>query len=125
MVTVIAVASASKFGKPEIGERLLSSLLVTRLRAQGFLVSDWWHRRDEALRRLADWQRAGKLRIKRDILEGDRKHACGLPAAAQRRELWQAACEGFVRPRSEKRLGRSKRVFAAAAISAAARSNQK
>jgi NADPH-dependent curcumin reductase len=70
MVTLIAVASASKFGKPEIGERLLSSLLVTRLRAHGFLVSDWWHRRDEALRRLADWQRAGKLRIKQDILEG-------------------------------------------------------
>jgi len=64
------IALAGQFGKPEIGERLLSSLLVTRSSAHGFLVSDWGHRRDEAIRRLADWQSAGKLTIREDILEG-------------------------------------------------------
>jgi NADPH-dependent curcumin reductase CurA len=64
------IASASKFGKADIGERLISDLLVTRSSVHGFLVSDWWHRRDEALRRLAEWQRAGKLTIREDILEG-------------------------------------------------------
>jgi len=71
------IASAAQFGKPEIGERLLSSLLVTRSSAHGFLVSDWWHRRDEALRRLADWQRGGKLKTKEDVLEGSES----MPAA--------------------------------------------
>ena len=33
-------------------------------------VSDWRHRRDEALRRLAEWQRAGKIRFKEDVLDG-------------------------------------------------------
>jgi NADPH-dependent curcumin reductase CurA len=64
------IATAAQFGKPEIGERLMSSLLVTKSSAHGFLVSDWWHRRDEALRRLADWHRTGKLRTRQDVVEG-------------------------------------------------------
>ena len=35
-----------------------------------FWCFDWWHRRDEALRRLAEWQLAGKIRFKEDVLEG-------------------------------------------------------
>jgi NADPH-dependent curcumin reductase CurA len=33
-------------------------------------VFDWWHRRDEALRRLVQWNRAGHLRYKEDVLDG-------------------------------------------------------
>jgi NADPH-dependent curcumin reductase CurA len=64
------VALASQFGKPDIGERFMGQLLVTRASMHGFIVFDWWHRREEALRRLAQWSRAGQLRFKHDVLDG-------------------------------------------------------
>ena len=64
------IALAGQFGKPDIGERLLSDLLVTRSSAHGFLVMDWWHRRDEALRRLAGWHREGRIKARQDVMEG-------------------------------------------------------
>lgn len=64
------VSLAGQFGKPDIGERFMGNLIVTRASIHGFLVFDWWHRRDEALRRLAAWQKEGKLRCKEDVLEG-------------------------------------------------------
>jgi hypothetical protein len=64
------IALASQFGKPDIGERFMGQLIVSRASIHGFLVFDWWHRRDEALRRLAAWQREGKLHFKEDVLEG-------------------------------------------------------
>jgi NADPH-dependent curcumin reductase CurA len=35
-----------------------------------FLVFDWWHRRTEALARLASWQREGRLRYREDVIDG-------------------------------------------------------
>jgi NADPH-dependent curcumin reductase CurA len=64
------VALAGQFGKPDIGERFIGHLIVTRASIHGFLVFDWWHRRDEALQRLSNWQRAGQLRFKEDVLDG-------------------------------------------------------
>jgi NADPH-dependent curcumin reductase CurA len=64
------IALAAQFGKPDIGERFMGQLIVSRASIHGFLVLDWWHRRDEALRRLAEWQLAGKIRFKEDVLEG-------------------------------------------------------
>jgi hypothetical protein len=64
------VALASQFGKPDIGERFMGHLIVTRASIHGFLVFDWWHRRNEALKHLAAWQQAGKLRFKEDVLDG-------------------------------------------------------
>jgi len=64
------VALAGQFGKPDIGERFMGQLIVTRASVHGFLVFDWWHRRDEALRRLAAWHRDGKIRFKEDVLDG-------------------------------------------------------
>src|SRR5260370_6297418 len=64
------VALAGQFGKPDIGERFMGHLIVSRPSIHGFLVLDWWHRRDEALRRLAGWQRAGQIRFKQDVLDG-------------------------------------------------------
>lgn len=64
------VSLAGQFGKPDIGERFMGHLIVNRASIHKFLVFDWWHRRDEALRRLAAWHKAGKIRFKEDVLEG-------------------------------------------------------
>ena len=64
------ISLAGQFGKPDIGERFMGNLIVTRASVHGFLVFDWWHRRDEALRRLAAWYREGKIKFKEDVLEG-------------------------------------------------------
>jgi NADPH-dependent curcumin reductase CurA len=64
------VALASQFGKPDIGERFMGQLIVTRASMHGFLVFDWWHRREEALRRLAEWHDAGQMQFKHDVLDG-------------------------------------------------------
>lgn len=64
------VAMAGQLGRPDIGERFMGQLIATRAIVQGFLVFDWWHRRDEALERLAAWQRDGRIRFREDVLEG-------------------------------------------------------
>jgi NADPH-dependent curcumin reductase CurA len=64
------VALAGQFGKPDIGEQFMGQLIVTRASIHGFLAFDWWHRREEALQRLSEWQRAGKIRFKEDVLDG-------------------------------------------------------
>jgi len=64
------VALAGQFGKPDIGERFMGQLIVTRASVHGFLAFDWWHSRAEALKRLAAWQSAGKIRFKEDVLNG-------------------------------------------------------
>jgi hypothetical protein len=64
------VALAGQFGKPDIGERFMGQLIVTRASIHGFLAFDWWHRREEALQRLSEWQRARKIRFKEDVLDG-------------------------------------------------------
>jgi NADPH-dependent curcumin reductase CurA len=64
------IALAGQFGKPDIGERFMDQLIVTRASVHGFLVFDWWPRRDEALKRLSTWQRGKKIRFKEDVLSG-------------------------------------------------------
>jgi NADPH-dependent curcumin reductase CurA len=64
------IALAAQFGKPDIGERFMGQLIVSRAGVHGFLVLDWWHRRDEALNRLAEWQLAEKIPFKEDLLDG-------------------------------------------------------
>ena len=48
----------------------MGHLIVSRASIHGFLVFDWWHRRNEALQRLSSWQRTGQIRFKEDVLEG-------------------------------------------------------
>jgi NADPH-dependent curcumin reductase CurA len=45
-------------------------LIVFRARMQGFLVSDYAHRFDEAARRLARWVAEGKLQWREDVTDG-------------------------------------------------------
>jgi NADPH-dependent curcumin reductase CurA len=47
----------------------MGQLIVSRASIHGFLAFDWWHRRDEALRHLAEWNRAGQIRFKEDVLD--------------------------------------------------------
>ena len=64
------IALANDFEQEDIGLRASSRLVVTRAMIQGLVVFDWWHRRDEAMARLAAWHRDGKLQTKEDVLEG-------------------------------------------------------
>ena len=45
-------------------------LIVFRARMQGFLVTDYAHRFDEAARRLARWVAEGKIRWREDVTDG-------------------------------------------------------
>jgi NADPH-dependent curcumin reductase CurA len=45
-------------------------LIVFRARMQGFLVSDYSHRFDEAAARLMRWLTEGKIRWREDVTEG-------------------------------------------------------
>lgn len=64
------IALADKAGQPDIGERFMGHLIVTRASIHGFLVFDWWHRRDEALTRLAALAREGGIATREDVLDG-------------------------------------------------------
>ena len=44
--------------------------VVKRLRMRGFIVSDFFGRRDEALAQLRAWVEAGQLKVIEDIVEG-------------------------------------------------------
>jgi NADPH-dependent curcumin reductase CurA len=64
------IALANSVDQEDIGLRASSRLIVTRATIQGLVVFDWWHRREEALARLATWHRSGVLQTKEDILDG-------------------------------------------------------
>ena len=64
------VSLADRFGQPNIGPRFMREILVSRARIQGFLVSDYQHRFQEARTRLASWHRSGNLKFQYDIADG-------------------------------------------------------
>jgi len=37
------IALAAQFSKPDIGERFMGQLIMSRASVHGFLVFDWWH----------------------------------------------------------------------------------
>ncbi|MCC6586411.1 MAG: NADP-dependent oxidoreductase [Bryobacterales bacterium] len=77
-ITDAAIAEMNQFGrisicgqisgynadKPETGPRLLFHFVVRRLRAQGFLVFDFFDRYPEGLRQMAAWLSEGKLKYR-------------------------------------------------------------
>jgi hypothetical protein len=69
-VVICGTASVASWDPPPTGPRVERHLLVKRARIQGFVVFDHQHRYEEAVSRLADWVRAGKLRYREDILDG-------------------------------------------------------
>jgi NADPH-dependent curcumin reductase CurA len=64
------IALANDFEQEDLGLRASSRLIVTRALVQGFIAFDWWHRRAEAMTRLAAWNRDGKLQTREDVLIG-------------------------------------------------------
>jgi len=64
------VSLADKFDQPDIGERFLRNILVSRARIQGFLVGDYQHHYQKAWARLANWYQQGQLKCEYDIVEG-------------------------------------------------------
>lgn len=64
------VALADRFGKPDMGPRFTGNFIVTRATMHGLLVFDFWHRREEALKRLAQLAAEGKLKFREDIAHG-------------------------------------------------------
>jgi NADPH-dependent curcumin reductase len=69
-VVVCGTASVSSWDPWPQGPRLERHILVKRARVSGLLIFDYAHRYEEAIARLADWVRAGKLRYREDISDG-------------------------------------------------------
>jgi NADPH-dependent curcumin reductase CurA len=64
------IAVVDKGADQDIGLRASARLIVTRARVQGLVVFDWWHLREAALARLAQWHREGHLAFREDVLDG-------------------------------------------------------
>src|SRR4029453_17133051 len=69
-VVICGTASISNWNPWPNGPRTERHLLVKRARMQGFVIFDYAPRFDEAVVRLAQWIRDGRLRYAEDILEG-------------------------------------------------------
>ena len=69
-VAVCGLISQYNLEKPELAPRNERFVLVNRVRIQGFIVSDFYARRDEALRQLAEWLRQGRLKYREDVVDG-------------------------------------------------------
>jgi NADPH-dependent curcumin reductase CurA len=69
-VVICGTASVASWDPPPLGPRVERHLLVKRARMAGFLVFDYQHRHDEAIRRLATWVREGRLRYREDVSDG-------------------------------------------------------
>jgi len=64
------IALSGSLDMPDMGERFLRQILVARATVQGFLVFDWWDKREEALDALAGWHKDGQLTIREDVVVG-------------------------------------------------------
>jgi len=69
-VVICGQISQYNLERPELAPRNLGLLIVYRARIEGFLVSDYAHRFDEAAARLARWVAAGEIRYREDVTEG-------------------------------------------------------
>jgi NADPH:quinone reductase len=68
-IAVCGQMSQYNLERPEPGPGFVFTI-VFRARVQGFLVSDYAHRYDEAATRLARWVAEGKIRWREDVTEG-------------------------------------------------------
>jgi len=56
--------------KPELGPRLLGTLILKQAKAEGFLVFQFADRYAEGLQQMTHWLREGRLKYREDIIEG-------------------------------------------------------
>jgi NADPH-dependent curcumin reductase CurA len=69
-VVICGTASVATWDPPPTGPRVERHVLVKRARMAGFLIFDYQHRYEEAVTRLAEWVRQGRLRYREEISEG-------------------------------------------------------
>ncbi len=69
-IAICGTASLASWEPWPQGPRVQRHLLVKRARMQGFLASDFYHRYEEAVGRLAGWVREGRLNYREDVLDG-------------------------------------------------------
>jgi NADPH-dependent curcumin reductase CurA len=69
-IIICGTASVASWDPWPTGPRPERHILVKRARMQGVLIFDYAHRYPEALARLAQWVREGKLGYAEDILDG-------------------------------------------------------
>jgi len=66
-VVICGTASVTSWKPPPMGPRVERHLLVKRASMAGFIIFDYAARYEEAIARLADWVRQGKLHYREDI----------------------------------------------------------
>ena len=69
-IVICGTASIANWDPWPIGPRVERRLLVKRASMHGFLVLEYFDRYEEAVGRLAQWVRAGRLRYREDIRDG-------------------------------------------------------
>lgn len=69
-IAVCGQISQYNLEKPELGPRWLSQLVVRQARVEGFQVSQFADRQEEALRQLSVWIREKRLRYREDVIDG-------------------------------------------------------
>ena len=55
---------------PPMGPRLLGTFVGKRVRAQGFIVTDFATKYDAAMRQMGEWIRSGQLKYREDVVQG-------------------------------------------------------
>jgi len=55
---------------PPTGPRLLGTFVGKRVRAQGFIVTDFAGKYEPAMRQMGEWIKSGKLKYREDVVEG-------------------------------------------------------
>ena len=55
---------------PPIGPRLLGTFVGKRVRAQGFIVTDFATKYEPAMRQMGEWIRDGRLKYREDVVQG-------------------------------------------------------
>jgi hypothetical protein len=84
-IVICGTASVPSWDPPPMGPRVERHILVKRARMSGLLIFDYAHRYEEAVARLAQWVREGKLKYREDIVDGI-EHAPGAIAELYRGE---------------------------------------
>ncbi len=70
-IVCCGAVSAYDGAAPATGPRGVPGLIVVkRLRVQGFIVTDFFDRRAEAIKELSAWIAAGKLKVEEDVING-------------------------------------------------------
>ncbi|MDP7532982.1 MAG: NADP-dependent oxidoreductase, partial [SAR202 cluster bacterium] len=69
-ISVCGQISQYNLEEPELAPRNLRFLIVNQARMEGFLVTKFAARFDEARKRMSKWMATGQLRYREDVVDG-------------------------------------------------------